>query len=129
MQNIWNRRRTQGFVRAKMVNLLRLSHDWRSLMNYILPDTIPDHIDDIYEQLEDASANEVSAILGRLNYQEAGWLARLIREKVVKEREQSHDEFESELNVRTFNRFEIGTDVVPLSVRAYVLLVKYAISV
>jgi len=61
-------------------------------------DDPPNHIEDIYDQLEDASTTEASVILGRLGYQPAGWLARLIREKVLKEREQSRDEFESELN-------------------------------
>lgn len=65
----------------------------------LLLDGPPDSVDDVYDQLENASTPEASVILGRLNYKEAGWLARLIREKILKEREQSREEFESELNV------------------------------
>jgi len=61
-------------------------------------DCAPDKIDDIYDRLENATSAQASVILGRLTFMEAGWLARLIREKVMKEREHSRDEFESELD-------------------------------
>ena len=61
-------------------------------------DSPPDHIGNLYSELEDAS--EVGPILSRLSASEAGWLARHIREQVVKDRERIGEEIESELRVR-----------------------------
>ncbi|KII94288.1 hypothetical protein PLICRDRAFT_99668, partial [Plicaturopsis crispa FD-325 SS-3] len=58
-------------------------------------DSPPDNIENLYDDLE--SASEVGAIFARLNHNEAGWLARFIRESIAKVRETAGEEIAHEL--------------------------------
>ncbi|KDQ63249.1 hypothetical protein JAAARDRAFT_75716 [Jaapia argillacea MUCL 33604] len=58
-------------------------------------DIPPDSIEDLYDELEDST--ESAAIIGRVSPNEAGWLARFIRQKCGQRREKAADEFEQEL--------------------------------
>jgi hypothetical protein len=46
----------------------------------------------------------------------AGWLSRVIRENIVKEREKARDEIESELNVGSFDPIFSTTRLIDRSV-------------
>jgi breast cancer 2 susceptibility protein len=58
----------------------------------------------MYDQLEDASDAEVARTFTRLGATDAGWLARYIRDAIIKEREHAGYEIERELMVRTSQR-------------------------
>lgn len=60
-------------------------------------DSPPDNIEDLYDELEGAAA--AGPILARLSVNEAGWLARFMREKVEKDRERAGEDIERELKV------------------------------
>lgn len=60
-------------------------------------DSPPDHVEDLYEDLENTS--ELGPILARLTPEESGWLARYVRAKIEKDREQAGEEIEQELKV------------------------------
>jgi hypothetical protein len=64
---------------------------------YMGADSPPDHIDSLYEDLEEAT--EATSVLQRLSHSEAGWLARYIRDQISRDREKAGDEFEKELVV------------------------------
>lgn len=57
----------------------------------------PDHIDGLYDELEDSA--EAAAVLGRISGNDAGHLAQYIRKQVEIEHEKGHGELERELNV------------------------------
>lgn len=64
-------------------------------------DSPPDNVDDLYDDLESASPAEVGPLIGRLSTIEAGWLARSIRERAIKEREAFHESVQQDLRVRS----------------------------
>ncbi|KAJ7610818.1 hypothetical protein FB45DRAFT_941706 [Roridomyces roridus] len=55
----------------------------------------PDEIEELYDELDDPAG--AAAVLSRISSSSAGWLARLILDRVEKERERSRDEIEQEL--------------------------------
>ena len=62
-------------------------------------------MEDILLELEEACTNPTGhespgAIIGRVTRTEAGWLARAIREKLIKDKENMAEEIEKELQVR-----------------------------
>ena len=59
---------------------------------------MPENIDDLCDQLE--NPEDASRIISNLNSTEAGWLARCIREKSIRNRENAVEEIEQELQVR-----------------------------
>ena len=60
-------------------------------------DDPPSHIEDLFDELEGGKAfQEVSA---QMTATDAGWLARFIKEKCEKEREQCGEEIERDLKV------------------------------
>jgi hypothetical protein len=61
-------------------------------------DVAPDHIEDIYSELEDTP--DPSPVFARLSAHESGWLALHILDQALKDRENISDEIESELRVR-----------------------------
>lgn len=72
-------------------------------------DTCPEIVEDLYDQLEEFSRSlsthsqtKALDVLSRVAAKDAGWLSRVIRENVAKEKERARDEIESELNVRPF---------------------------
>jgi hypothetical protein len=72
---------------------------WHVLIYY--SDSPPDHIEALYDDLTES--REASAVLGRLNSNESGWLARYIRDQINKDREMGGDIFEK-LTVGQFIR-------------------------
>lgn len=67
-------------------------------------DSAPDHIDDLYDELEDAS--KAGKVIASLTAIEAGWLAKYIRERLMRDREAIDDEIEQELQ-KTFPPREV----------------------
>jgi breast cancer 2 susceptibility protein len=61
------------------------------------PDAAPDHIDNLYDNLEDAST--AVKVIASVTANEAGWLARYIREKSLRNCETVGEEIEQELQV------------------------------
>lgn len=85
-----------------------------SIPRYLLltrrSDSIPDHIENVYDDLEETS--NVAPVFAKLSGTEAGWLANYIREKIVKDKERMGDEIENELNVRlNFSLFLRAADL------------------
>ncbi|KAF4573238.1 hypothetical protein EYR36_007749 [Pleurotus pulmonarius] len=71
-----------------------------------------DHVENLYDALEDP--NTAGATLSTVRASDAGWFARVIRERIGKEREAATDEMERELdsicpprNVRNFRVLEV----------------------
>lgn len=62
----------------------------------------PDNVEDLYDDLENFNAGEVSLFVSRLSVTEAGWLGRFIRQKSIKEREIFHETVQRELRVCVF---------------------------
>ncbi|KAG1754940.1 uncharacterized protein EDB91DRAFT_1214138 [Suillus paluster] len=58
---------------------------------------MPDHLDDLYESLEESDAYQAQMILARLSRIEAGSLAAHIREKLLQDREAIAGDIEREL--------------------------------
>src|ERR1700722_4686628 len=58
-------------------------------------DSFPEHIENIYEELEEEST--IGPILAKLSKRDAGWLARYIRDSTIKDRERIADEIQNEL--------------------------------
>jgi len=50
------------------------------------------------------SQSKAFNVLSGVTAKYAGWLSRVIRENIVKEKEKAKDEIESELNVRSSNQ-------------------------
>lgn len=65
----------------------------------MLLDSPPDHIDNMYDELEDPA--EASRLLSRLSANDAGWLARHVRHRLEADREKIGEEIEQELQVTT----------------------------
>jgi hypothetical protein len=61
-------------------------------------DAAPDHIDNLYDELEDPL--NATKTIASVTTNEAGWLARYIREKSLRDREAVSEEVERELQVR-----------------------------
>lgn len=60
-------------------------------------DSEPGNIDDLYEELE--SSGQAAGVINRTTANEAGWLARYIRERSLRGREAISEEIEQELQV------------------------------
>ena len=60
---------------------------------------MPDHIDNLFDELESTPPNRVPAFIRRLASEDAGWLAKYIHAKVLKEKENSSEVVERELAV------------------------------
>jgi breast cancer 2 susceptibility protein len=58
-------------------------------------DSAPDHIDNLYDELEDSS--KAAEVIANVTANEAGWLTRYIREKSLRDREAASEEVEQEL--------------------------------
>ncbi|KZP25285.1 hypothetical protein FIBSPDRAFT_820691 [Athelia psychrophila] len=67
-------------------------------------DSEPDNIDDLYEELE--SSAQAAGVVNRITANEAGWLARYIRERSLRGREAISEEIEQELQ-KTFPPREV----------------------
>jgi hypothetical protein len=63
-------------------------------------DSPPDGIENFYDELEDPA--DAGRILTTIHPNEAGWLARHIRNQLERERENAGEEIESELKARSF---------------------------
>ncbi|KAL0951607.1 hypothetical protein HGRIS_008287 [Hohenbuehelia grisea] len=61
-------------------------------------DDVPDHIDNLYDELEDPMS--ASAVMSKITPSEAGWLAQLIHANIVKEKESASDEMQRELDTK-----------------------------
>jgi breast cancer 2 susceptibility protein len=63
-------------------------------------ESAPNHIDNLYDDLDDAS--KAAKIIASATANEAGWLARYIREKALRDQESAGEEVEHELQVCIF---------------------------
>jgi breast cancer 2 susceptibility protein len=61
-------------------------------------DSAPDCIDNLYDELDDPSS--AAKVITGVTADEAGWLAKYIREKSLRDREAAGEEVEQELQVR-----------------------------
>jgi breast cancer 2 susceptibility protein len=61
-------------------------------------DEPPDNIDSLYDELEEP--DDAGQTIARSSANEAGWLAKYIRERVERNQESVRDEIEKELDVR-----------------------------
>jgi breast cancer 2 susceptibility protein len=77
-------------------------------------ESAPDHIDNLYDDLDDAS--KAAKIIACATTNEAGWLARYIREKALRDQESAGEEVEHELQVCIFHLsvFRRVTDLILL---------------
>ena len=64
----------------------------------MLADLPPENIDDLCDELE--TPEDASRIISSLNSTKAGWLARCIRQRSIRDREAAAEEIEQELQVR-----------------------------
>ncbi len=81
-----------------LIFLLRTGNRNKRINSCCPIESPPSQIDDLLLDLEDpAKAN--ATIKRILLPKEAGWLARAVREKCMKDRERMHDEIERDLNV------------------------------
>ena len=82
---------------------------WSHFFMQIFSDSVPDQIENLYDELEDTS--DVGPIFARLDDNGAGWLARCIRERMVKDKEKAGDEIERELEVNSSSPFFDGVPI------------------
>lgn len=73
-----------------------LKHKIRYKLIWI-PDSAPHNIDDLYDELEIPS--QAAQIIASVSVNEAGWLARYIREKSLRDQEAAAEEIDQELQV------------------------------
>jgi len=105
VHDLWKRRREveESKLRDELEKKLgryegyidRLQHRAGTRFNPGEDDSPPDNIDDLYDALEEPS--EAGAVLAGLSCNEAGWLARFIRDRIDKDRERAGEEIEQEL--------------------------------
>ena len=62
-------------------------------------DAQPEHIEDLFDELDALSAPEVGSFIRQLSPDECGWLARYLRRRLELDREHAAEEIELELNV------------------------------
>ena len=65
-----------------------------------LRDMPPDHIEDLFDDLESNTPEGNSSLFKRLSTVDAGYLAEFIRKKIEQDRETANQEIEAELSVR-----------------------------
>lgn len=99
----------------------------RLMLHIVSIDSPPDTIDDLLWSLEEACTSaspseSPQAIIARTTREEAGWLARAIREKISKDRENMGDEIEKELQVCS----RLSSAVPPLTTGPYRLCAHHA---
>ena len=65
----------------------------------------PDHIEDLFDELDALPAAEIGAFIRQLGADEAGWLARYLRRRSEKDREHATEEIECEMAVSSLISF------------------------
>ncbi len=59
----------------------------------------PDHIEDLFDELDCTDPSDIGAFFRKINSKEAGWLARFLRGKSERDREMAGEEIQAEVNV------------------------------
>ncbi|KLO09271.1 hypothetical protein SCHPADRAFT_574338 [Schizopora paradoxa] len=103
--------RWEGFVDR----LERLSSKFHTREDEIAPD----HIEDLFDELDCTDPPDLPAFFRKLNPRDAGWLARFLNAKCERDRERAGDEIQAEVNekcpprdVRNF-RIVVVRDATP----------------
>ncbi|THH03452.1 hypothetical protein EW145_g6247 [Phellinidium pouzarii] len=72
----------------------RLERTARGRFNPSEDESPPEHIDDLFDELDELPADEIATFIRQLTIEECGFLARFIRRKVLRDKELAPEEIE-----------------------------------